>query len=94
MNTKHYALTGKGRRLVPTEPLRAYIRKTYPGKQYPYIANILGTSHGSVQKLMTANDVMLWNKADKYAIRLGLHPVLIWEDWYELTALPGELELV
>ena len=94
MTDKPRELTGKGKRMVPTEPLRAYIRKTYVGINYRQIGNKLGTSQGAIQKLMTGNDVMLWNKADQYAIRLGLHPVLIWEDWYELTALPGELELV
>ena len=93
MINKPQVLTGKGKRMVPTKPLQDYLRKVYAGNNYRYIAKVLGTSQGSVQKLMD-KDVMLWNKADYYAIRLGLHPVLIWEDWYELTALPGELELV
>lgn len=27
----------------------------------------------------------MWIKADEYAIRLGVHPVEIWSDWYDMT---------
>lgn len=26
-----------------------------------------------------------WIRADEWAVRLGLHPVMIWPDWYEKT---------
>ena len=26
-----------------------------------------------------------WITADRYAVALGMHPVLIWVDWYEIT---------
>ena len=79
-----------GQRLLPSEPLVRLIDLKYPDHSDAEIGGMLGITGQAYLKLR-GREVMQWTLCDKYAIKLGYHPVLIWEDWYEATALPGEL---
>ena len=47
------------------------------------IAEMLGVDRSSIFRWRTDETMLdIW-QADKYAIRLGLHPSEIWLDWYE-----------
>ena len=70
--------------MVPTAPLRELMDSRYPRESAYEKGQRLGISRSSYQRINT-NDIMTYIRADRYAVSLGLHPVNIWADWYELT---------
>ena len=40
---------------------------------------------GDAYSKYQAKETLTWYSADKFAIALGIHPVLIWNDWYTIT---------
>ena len=75
---------------VSTEPLLELLRKSYDERtkkhntNHDRLASALGVSKHTYRKLRYKTHIN-WVTADRYAIRLGLHPALIWHDWYEIT---------
>lgn len=72
------------RRTLPTINLRTYIKNTYPNATHDILADVLKLSVSTYQR-MIYRPVMCWTMADKHAISLGVHPVEIWPEWYEIT---------
>ncbi len=82
-------INGKPPMYVPVQPLLDYLDEYYPvkslGKNHnEKRATILGCSIHTYRK-MKYRKLLMWIKADEYAIRLGVHPVEIWSDWYDMT---------
>ena len=77
------------KRNLPTQPLIDAIKRSNPHSSDETLAEVFGVSRAAYRK-MIVRDSLNWVKADLYATRLGLHPVLIWDNWYEATALDGE----
>ena len=42
----------------------------------------LGITHNRAIEMSKPDCVISWSTADKYAIRLGYHPCIIWPDWF------------
>jgi len=70
--------------MVPTQPLRDLMESRYPQETARQLGKRIGVSRDTYQRIRT-HDVMTYIRADRAAVSLGLHPVLIWQDWYELT---------
>ena len=70
-------------RPIPTQPLLEYMNQRYASDSDRGRA-LGGTYHlyNKLQERPTIN----WLTGDRYAVLMGLHPVLIWRDWYEITA--------
>lgn len=50
-------------------------------------ARMVGVSNRAVARWRAAGDVIPWTTADKAAIGLGLHPIVIWpKEWADLDA--------
>jgi transcriptional regulator with XRE-family HTH domain len=47
------------------------------------IAELCGVSTGAVNRWAAGSRRMSSESADKAAIHLGLHPCLIWDDWWD-----------
>jgi hypothetical protein len=48
------------------------------------LADMIGTSRGTVSKWLRTGVCFTIYEADRYAIKVGLHPALVWgERWYE-----------
>lgn len=70
---------------LPPEPLmRRYRNEPDPNK----IAEELGCSRATVYKYLNNKRKIHFRDADRYAIRLGLHPFLIWGDEWIAPSLP------
>jgi len=72
-------------RTVPTAALRTYIKNTYPNASQDMLADVLHLSLHAYQRMLYRPNLR-YDLADKYAIRLGIHPCHIWTNWYEITA--------
>lgn len=49
------------------------------------VAELLGTSVRQVQRWLTGSRLQE-DTADRMATALGLHPTMLWPEWYEVTA--------
>ena len=68
---------------VPTKPLLTYLNDSgMPNNTIK--AKSIGVSLRNYSRLVKKQEIY-WATADRYAIRLGLHPAIIWKDWYSLT---------
>ena len=68
---------------VPTKPLLDYLNALdLPNNAMKAKAISISLRHYS--RLLKKQEIY-WATADRYAIRLGLHPAIIWRDWYLLT---------
>jgi hypothetical protein len=71
------------RLLVDTEPLLEYMNHTYPEETYRECGARLGIARDRYQRLTSREKMSYWN-ADRFAVHLGLHPSLIWVNWFEI----------
>jgi lambda repressor-like predicted transcriptional regulator len=74
---------------IPVEPLLEYLTIAFNSRVKQGIdigarCDALGITKSSWHN-MIARKTINWIRADKLAVALGLHPALIWNDWYELT---------
>lgn len=71
-------------RLFPAKDL---VNKFDPETSVMTIAAALDTKRSTVYKWFQ-NDTMItqW-AADRYAVKLGLHPCEVWSDWFALEAV-------
>ncbi len=54
-----------------------------PNTSAKLIAEVLGVSRITISQWRNKNrGLSIW-QADKYAIKLGMHPQQIWTDWYD-----------
>ena len=68
---------------VPTKPLLDYLNDLdMPNNTIK--AKSIGVTLRHYSRLVKKEEIY-WATADRYAIRLGLHPAIIWKDWYLLT---------
>lgn len=79
----------RNRMAVPVETLKKYLDQYFPyrkqsGMDNEIRANALGITIVAYRKLIHKKTIC-WFTADRYATNLGIHPTMIWEDWYELT---------
>jgi len=82
-------IDGKAPVYVPMQPLLDYLDEYHPVSSLGNNHNekrstILNCSIHTYRKLKYKKDLM-WLRADQYAIQLGVHPVFIWHNWYEIT---------
>ena len=42
----------------------------------------LGITHNRAIAMSKPDSVISWSTADRYAIKLGYHPCIIWPDWF------------
>jgi hypothetical protein len=68
-------------------PAKELARKFDPETSVIAIAQALDTKRSTVYKWFQ-NDTMLtqW-AADRYAVKLGMHPSEVWADWFALEAV-------
>ena len=71
---------------LPPEPLMRRFRNEPDVKK---IAEELGCSPATVYKYLNNKRKIHFRDADRYAIRLGLHPFLIWGDEWIEPSLPN-----
>ena len=74
---------------VPVQPMLDYLDHRHPiaslGKCHnEKRAAILGVSVHTYRK-MKYRKLLMWIRSDEYAIRLGVHPIEIWPEWYDMT---------
>ena len=68
---------------VPIQPLLDYLDDSkMPNNAVK--AKAIGVSLRHYSRLLKKKEID-WATADRYAIRLELHPAIIWQDWYALT---------
>ena len=72
----------KARHFPATELLKMF----RPETEDTIIAQSLGIHPQIVRKWKYKNTQINQWFADKYAIRLGVHPSAVWADWFELEA--------
>ena len=77
-------------RTVPTAALRTYIKNTYPNASQDMLADVLHLSLHAYQRMLYRPNIR-YDLADKYAIRLGIHPCHIWINWYEITSKDNDI---
>jgi len=72
---------------VRTFPARELVKKFDPNTSVITIAQALETKRSTVYKWFQ-NDTMItqW-AADRYAVKLGMHPSEVWADWFALEAV-------
>lgn len=72
---------------VRTFPAKDLCKMFDPDASVITIASALNTKRSTVYKWFQ-NDTMLtqW-AADRYAVKLGLHPSEVWADWFALEAV-------
>ena len=64
-------------------PTTRLLEQWPPNTSAKLIAEVFGVTRSTVQRWRTPNcGLSIW-QADKYAIKLGLHPQQIWTDWYD-----------
>lgn len=77
---------------LPAEPLQAELRRARPDwMSWKAFAVRLGVSSRTLARVMAATDLAPeW--ADRLALRLGLHPAIVWpEEWGAVvSAMDGE----
>ena len=72
---------------VRTFPARELAKKFDPETSVIAIAQALNTKRSTVYKWFQ-NDTMLTQcAADRYAVKLGMHPSEVWTDWFALEAV-------
>jgi DNA-binding XRE family transcriptional regulator len=64
-------------------PAAEILKMWSPETLAPVIAEILGVNKSSIFRWETEKTMLDVWQADKYAVRLGLHPSQIWTDWYD-----------
>jgi hypothetical protein len=67
-------------------PATALLRMFHPETEDVTIAETLGIHPQIVRKWRYKDTHINQWFADKYAIRMGLHPSAVWYDWFELEA--------
>ena len=72
---------------VRTFCAKELVKKFDPNTSVEAIAQALDTKRSTVYKWFQ-NDTMItqW-AADRYAVKLGLHPSAVWVDWFALEAV-------
>jgi plasmid maintenance system antidote protein VapI len=72
---------------VRTFPAKELVKKFDPNTSVMTIAQALDMKRSTVYKWFQ-NDTMItqW-AADRYAVKLGLHPSEVWLDWFALEAV-------
>ena len=71
-------------------PAYRLVKAFSPETEVRQIADILGTSRHTVYKwLHNRLEISEW-AADKYAVKLGMHPSEVWPDWFD-HASDGDL---
>jgi plasmid maintenance system antidote protein VapI len=72
---------------VRTFPAKALVKKFEPHTSVMTIAQALDMKRSTVYKWFQ-NDTMItqW-AADRYAVKLGMHPSEVWVDWFALEAV-------
>ena len=74
---------------LPLEPLQTICEGRHRGKdnsQFSHVAlmsEVLGVSCETIYRWYRAGGVTM-NQADRCAISLGLHPGLIWREWWHV----------
>lgn len=68
----------------PPEPRLPLAPLLTGGRTIGDIAALLGVSKRVVSRWR--HDGIRWSLADQAAVALGLHPALVWPDWYEAVA--------
>ena len=72
--------------MVPFAPLDSYLARSFPGDTSCYRrGRAIGYKDGSGYQKLKTRKQLVWHRADVFAVRLGVHPAIIWKDWYELT---------
>jgi len=66
----------------PFSPLDEFLEPYGPSSSSK--GEAIGITGNAYRKHRRKNK-MTWYTADKFAIALGVHPVLIWDDWYSKT---------
>lgn len=59
-----------------------------PGTTQLAAAEVLGIDPNSVNRWRLDGIKLSTWQADRYAIRIGQHPAMIWPDWFDLTEYP------
>ncbi|CAB4144156.1 hypothetical protein UFOVP1296_71 [uncultured Caudovirales phage] len=81
------------------EPYRKYLpvadlmRYFTPDMNDAIIAHALGTSRNRVRDFRKPNFHLTWLEADRYAIRIGLHPFFVWGDLWIEEVSPVEKQI-
>ena len=65
-------------------PAREIIRMFSPETSTQRIAEAVGADWHTVTKWKSADIRINQWFADKYAVRIGVHPSAIWDDWFAL----------
>ena len=66
-----------------------------PGTTQLAAAEVLGIDPNSVNRWRLDGIKLSTWQADRYAIRIGQHPSMIWPDWFDLTEyVPAERERI
>jgi hypothetical protein len=65
-------------------PAKQLIKLWPPDTHASLLADVFGVSRGTIVRWRNEEDAAftLW-QADKYAIKIGMHPQEIWTDWYD-----------
>ncbi len=76
-----------GKRL-PVEPLRMICERRHRGKQVSHthvviMSEVLGIAEGTIHRWYQDGGVPMVT-ADRAAVSLGLHPGLIWDEWWNV----------
>lgn len=72
----------KNNRYLPVAPLLAMFP---PGTRDQLIADTFGIARSSVTRWRNQPNIVINEyDADRYAIRLSLHPIEIWDNWLQL----------
>jgi hypothetical protein len=76
---------------LPAAPLQRELAfRRGPGESWEHLAVRLGVCPRSLHRLMAASEIGA-TAADRWAIRLRLHPVLVWpNDWSRPKSRPPE----
>jgi plasmid maintenance system antidote protein VapI len=72
---------------VRTFPAKELVKKFDPNTSVMMIAQALDMKRSTIYKWYQ-NDTMItqW-AADRYAVKLGMHPSEVWTDWFALDAI-------
>ncbi len=71
---------------LPLEPLLSYLKTTFPERTHGDYARMMGIALRNVQRWFAGHVTSIeLARADRIAIRLGSHPLLIWgEDYWKV----------
>lgn len=67
---------------IPVGPLLDYMITNFDS-DYERGAALGGTVW--IYRQLRRKETIDWITGDRYAVSMGIHPVLIWRDWYEIT---------